>query len=48
MGSLMRKLQAFIHSPKGRRMVDKARRELAKPEHQYRLRKLRNRLTGRR
>lgn len=48
MGSLLRKLQAFIRSPQGRRMTDRARRELAKPEHQYRLRKLRNRLTGRR
>lgn len=48
MGSLLRKLHAFIQSPRGRRMSDKARRELAKPQHQQRLRKLRNRLTGRR
>lgn len=47
MGSLLRKVQAFIHSPRGQRMVDKARRQMAKPEHQRRLQRLRHRFTGR-
>ncbi|MER7169456.1 hypothetical protein ABT336_25780 [Micromonospora sp. NPDC000207] len=48
MSSLMHRITQFLRSPKGQQMVDRGRRELAKPANQQKLRQLANRLSGRR
>ncbi|MEV0900154.1 hypothetical protein [Actinoplanes sp. NPDC049802] len=40
MATITQRIQAFLHSPRGRQIVDKGRREMAKPENQQRLRGL--------
>ncbi|MFC0031520.1 hypothetical protein ACFFMM_18545 [Micromonospora chaiyaphumensis] len=46
--SLMQRLSAFLRSPRGQQLVDRGRRELAKPENQAKLKQLANRLSSRR
>ncbi|MET8834837.1 hypothetical protein ABZV78_13115 [Micromonospora sp. NPDC004540] len=46
--SLMQRLSAFLRSPRGQQLVDRGRRELAKPENQAKLRQLASRLSSRR
>lgn len=46
--SLVQRLTAFLRSPRGQQMVDRGRRELAKPENQAKLKQLANRLSSRR
>jgi hypothetical protein len=48
MATLMQRLQKFLRSPQGQRVIDQGRRQLAKPENQARARKLLSRLQGRR
>ncbi|WP_329109072.1 hypothetical protein OG792_10315 [Micromonospora sp. NBC_01699] len=48
MSSLVRRVRAFLQSPRGRQLVDRGRRELAKPSNQQRLRQLMARFNGRR
>jgi predicted house-cleaning NTP pyrophosphatase (Maf/HAM1 superfamily) len=38
----------FLRSPKGQRMIDQGRRQMAKPENQARARSLLSKLQGRR
>ncbi|WP_167537026.1 hypothetical protein [Micromonospora terminaliae] len=45
--SLMQRLSAFLRSPRGQQLVDRGRRELAKPENQARLKQLATRLSSR-
>jgi hypothetical protein len=44
----MQRLQKFLRSPQGQRIVQQGQRQLAKPENQARLRKLATRLQRRR
>ena len=44
----MQRLQMFLRSPKGQRIVQQGQRQLAKPENQARLRRIATRLQGRR
>ncbi|MCP3781999.1 MULTISPECIES: hypothetical protein [Micromonospora] len=46
--SLVQRLSAFLRSPRGQQLVDRGRRELAKPENQARLKQLATRLSSRR
>ncbi|WP_192580061.1 hypothetical protein [Micromonospora sp. AMSO31t] len=46
--SLVQRLTAFLRSPRGQQLVDRGRRELAKPENQAKLKQLANRLSSRR
>ncbi|PRY30188.1 hypothetical protein [Pseudosporangium ferrugineum] len=48
MATLMQRLQQFLRSPQGQRVVQQGRRQLAKPENQARLRKLATRFQNRR
>ncbi|GGM04353.1 MULTISPECIES: hypothetical protein [Micromonospora] len=48
MSALMQRISRFLSSPKGQQMVDRGRRELAKPGNQDKLRQLASRLSGRR
>ncbi|UQU63272.1 hypothetical protein COUCH_30300 [Couchioplanes caeruleus] len=48
MPTLMQRVQKFLRSPQGQRLVDQGRRQLAKPENQARLRKLATRIQNRR
>jgi predicted house-cleaning NTP pyrophosphatase (Maf/HAM1 superfamily) len=48
MATLMQRLQRFLSSPQGQRVIEQGRRQLAKPENQDRARKLLSRLQGRR
>jgi len=48
MATLMQRLQMFLRSPKGQRIVQQGQRQLAKPENQARLRRIATRLQGRR
>lgn len=45
---VMNKLKALARSPQGRALIDKARRELAKPENRRRLQELKDKTTRRR
>ncbi|GGN68639.1 hypothetical protein GCM10010112_33240 [Actinoplanes lobatus] len=47
MPTITQRIQAFLNSPRGRQIVDRGRRELAKPENQARLRNLLTRLQSR-
>ncbi|MEU7998227.1 hypothetical protein AB0B83_23235 [Micromonospora sp. NPDC049060] len=46
--SLMQRISTFLRSPKGQQMVDRGRRELAKPATQQKLRGLAAKLQNRR
>jgi hypothetical protein len=48
MASLSQRIQSFLRSPTGRRIVSEGQRQLAKPENQQKLRSLLARLRGRR
>jgi hypothetical protein len=48
MATLMQRLQKFLRSPQGQRMVEQGRRQLAKPENQERARRLLTRLNQKR
>jgi hypothetical protein len=48
MATLVQRVRTFLQSPKGRRLVDQGRQQLAKPENQRRLRGLFDRLQKRR
>jgi hypothetical protein len=43
----MQRLQMFLRSPRGQRIVDQGRRQMAKPENQARARRLFTKLQGR-
>ncbi|WP_158624144.1 hypothetical protein [Micromonospora sp. HM5-17] len=47
MSSLMYRIQRFLSSPQGRRLVEQGRRELASPATRRRLRRFVARLRGR-
>ncbi|WP_165945356.1 hypothetical protein [Micromonospora sp. KC723] len=44
--SLVQRISAFLRSPKGQQLVDRGRRELAKPENKARLKQMANRLSA--
>ncbi|SCF32813.1 hypothetical protein GA0074696_4479 [Micromonospora purpureochromogenes] len=46
--SLVQRIRTFLRSPRGQQLVDRGRRELAKPENQAKLRQVANRLSSRR
>ncbi|RZU74623.1 hypothetical protein EV384_3098 [Micromonospora kangleipakensis] len=46
--SLVQRISAFLRSPRGQQLVDRGRRQLAKPENQRKLRQLAARLSSRR
>ncbi|WP_199736947.1 MULTISPECIES: hypothetical protein [Micromonospora] len=46
--SLMHRISTFLRSPRGQQLVERGRRELAKPENQQRLKQLATRLSSRR
>jgi hypothetical protein len=48
MPTLMQRLQKFLHSPQGQRIVREGQRQLAKPENQAKARRLLAKLQGRR
>ena len=48
MATLMQRLQMFLRSPKGQKLVQQGQRQLAKPENQAKLQKLATKLQGRR
>ena len=47
MATLMQRLQTFLRSPQGQKLVQQGQRQLAKPENQARLRKIAARLQNR-
>ncbi len=47
MADLMTKLKDLTRDPRGRALIEKARREAAKPENRRRLEQLRARVTNR-
>ena len=47
MSSFTERIQRFLSSPQGKRLITEGRRQLAKPENQNRLRRLLARLQGR-
>ncbi|MEV0807980.1 hypothetical protein [Micromonospora sp. NPDC050200] len=46
--SLVQRIGAFLRSPRGQQLVDRGRRELAKPENQARLKRVAARISSRR
>jgi hypothetical protein len=48
MATLMQRLQRFLRSPQGQRIIEQGRRQLAKPENQAKARRLLSRLQQRR
>ncbi|GGM89175.1 hypothetical protein ACFFX1_22500 [Dactylosporangium sucinum] len=48
MATLSQRIRAFLTSPKGQRLIQQGRRQLARPENQQRLRRLLAKLQGRR
>jgi len=48
MATLMQRLQMFLRSPRGQKLVQQGQRQLAKPENQAKLRRIATRLQGRR
>lgn len=48
MATLAQRVRTFLQSPKGRRLAEQGRRQLADPENQRRLRGLFTRLKNRR
>lgn len=47
MATITDRIRAFLRSPQGRRLVDRAQQELRKPDNQRRLRDLATRLRRR-
>jgi hypothetical protein len=47
MASLTQRIKAFINSPAGQNMIEKGRREIAKPANQQKLRALAAKVTKR-
>ncbi|MEU4478934.1 hypothetical protein AB0F68_12830 [Micromonospora sp. NPDC023966] len=47
MTSVGQRLKGFLNSPQGRKMIDRGRREAAKPGTQQKLRQFAERMTGR-
>ncbi|HEU5160943.1 MAG TPA: hypothetical protein VFU43_28355 [Streptosporangiaceae bacterium] len=48
MASISQRLRAFLHSPQGRRVIERGRRELAKPENKRKAKRLLHRMRGNR
>jgi hypothetical protein len=48
MPTLVQRLQTFLRSPRGQKLVQQGQRQLAKPENQAKLRKLATRFQDRR
>jgi hypothetical protein len=48
MATLVQRLQKFLRSPQGQRIVEQGQRQLAKPENQAKLRRLAARFQSRR
>ncbi|HEX8134069.1 MAG TPA: hypothetical protein VF880_11660 [Actinomycetes bacterium] len=48
MATLMQRLQRFLRSPQGQRVIEQGRRQLAKPENQAKARRLLSRLQQKR
>ena len=48
MASLVQRLQMFLRTPKGQRLLQQGRAQLAKPENQARARRLLAKFQGRR
>ncbi|MFG1951528.1 hypothetical protein [Micromonospora sp. NPDC048830] len=48
MSALVQRISRFLRSPQGQRLVERGRRELAKPDTQRKLRQLATRLSSRR
>jgi hypothetical protein len=48
MASPLQKIVAFLKSPRGQRLIEQGRRELAKPSTQHKLRQLAARFNRRR
>ena len=48
MATLMQRLQMFLRSPQGQKIVQQGQRQLAKPENQAKLRRLATKFQGRR
>ena len=48
MATLMQRLQKFLRSPQGQRLLQEGQRQLAKPENRARLRQLAIRIQSRR
>jgi predicted house-cleaning NTP pyrophosphatase (Maf/HAM1 superfamily) len=48
MASLMQRLQQFLRSPQGQRVIQQGQRQLAKPENQAKARRLLAKFQGRR
>ncbi|MFR9778991.1 hypothetical protein ACL02O_23425 [Micromonospora sp. MS34] len=46
--TVLQRIGVFLRSPRGQQLVERGRRELAKPENQQRLRRLATRLSSRR
>ncbi|WP_446219665.1 hypothetical protein [Micromonospora sp. IBHARD004] len=46
--SLVQRISTFLRSPRGQQLVDRGRRQLAKPENQRKLQQLASRLSSRR
>ena len=46
MPTLSERLRAFLSSPRGKRLIEQGRQQLAKPENQQKARKLLGRLRG--
>ncbi len=48
MATFTQRIQTFLNSPRGRKLIAEGQRQLAKPENQQRLRGILSRLQGRR
>jgi hypothetical protein len=48
MPTMSERLSAFLRGPKGQRLIEQGRQQLAKPENQQKLRRLLTRLQSRR
>jgi hypothetical protein len=48
MSALVQKISKFLRSPQGRQLIDRGRREMAKPGNQEKLKRLASRLSARR
>ncbi|MGC1215756.1 MAG: hypothetical protein WA890_31425 [Micromonospora sp.] len=46
--SLVQRISMFLRSPRGQQLIERGRRELAKPENQRRLKQLATRMSSRR
>ncbi|MET0422690.1 MAG: hypothetical protein ABW046_02370 [Actinoplanes sp.] len=48
MPTIVQRIQAFLRSPRGQRLIRQGQQQLAKPENQQRLRRLLAKFQGRR